>query len=98
DSKINKQQKVLGLLVSDDNESKFYFAESDIGKNISSSGSKFVMNAKDYLVKFYEDTIKLEDILVKAGANIIKEKDEDTKIDIDLSPENLAKDTILKLL
>lgn len=97
-SKIDKEQKVVGILISDKNESRFYFAESYIGKSITSSGSDFVENAKNYLVKFYEDTIKLEDVLVKAGADVIREKDEDTEIDVDLSPENLAKDTILKLL
>ena len=39
--------------------------------------------------------IELKDILEKAGAKFVKDKE---KCDIDLSPETLEKDTILNLL
>ena len=94
-TKINEQQKVLGLMVSTSVGSRFYFTESSVGKSISSSGSDFVENTRKYLFGFYENTIELEDILIKAGAKIIKDKN---KCDIDLSPEDLQKDSILNLL
>ena len=91
---INRKQKIIGLLVAD-KECKFYFAETSIGKRISSSSSEYVNNALSYLVSFYEDSISLNDILERAGAVLVTDKDQ---CDIDLSPESLEKDTILKLL
>lgn len=93
-SKINKKQMVIGLLVPTTNGSKFYFAETSIGKSITSSNSDFMENTKKYLLNFYGNTIKLKDILEKAGAKIVDNK----KCDIDLSPEELERDTILNLI
>ena len=95
ESKITQKQKILGLLVTTLNGSRFYFAETYIGKSITSSNSDFVEHSRKYLFNFYENTINLKDILDKAGAKIIEDKD---KADIDLSPEELEKDSILKLL
>jgi len=95
ESKIDQKQKVLGLLVTTTNECKFYFAETYLGKSITSSNSEFMENSRKYLFDFYQDTINLKDILIKAGAKIVKERG---KSDIDLSPESLEKDSILKLI
>ena len=94
-SSIDNKQKVLGLLVPSNNGNRFYFTETYLGLSISSSESEVVENAKKYLLDFYQNTISLNDILVKAGANIVEDK---LKCDIDLSPEKLEKDTILNLL
>jgi len=94
ESKINQREKILGLLVTTSDECRFYFTETYIGKSITSTGSDFVEHSRKYLFDFYENTIRLEDVLIKAGAKIV-DKD---KADIDLSPENLEKDTILNLL
>ena len=95
-SEINQKQKILGLVVTTMNESRFYFAETSIGKSISSSNSKFAEHSRKYLTDFYQNTIELKDILTKAGAEIWNEPS--SLIDIDLSPENLEKDSILNLL
>lgn len=95
-TQINKHEKILGLIVTTTNESRFYFAETYLGRSISSSGSDFVDNSRQYLLDFYENTISLEDILVKAGAKIVT--DNKKKFDINLSPEELEKDTILNLV
>ena len=95
DTKINQKQKVLGLVVTTSQGNRFYFTETNLGRSITSSGSEFVENSRKYLFDFYENTINLKDILIKAGAKIIEKKD---KSDIDLSPETLERDTLLKLL
>jgi len=95
-SKIVEQEKILGLLVTTTNESKFYFAETYVGRSITSSGSDFAEHSRKYLFNFYENTIDLDSILEKAGAEIIRDKEDE--YDIDLSPEKLEKDSILKLI
>lgn len=94
-SNINQRQKILGLLVTTTNECRFYFSETYLGLSISSSNSEFVKNSRQYLFDFYKNAISLNDVLVKAGAKIVKKKDKGV---IDLSPENLEKDTILNLI
>jgi len=95
ESKIDQKQKILGLLVTTLTGSRFYFVETYIGKSITSSNSEFVEHSRKYLFDFYQNTINLKDILDKAGAKIVEDK---TKADIDLSPEELEKDSILNLL
>ena len=92
---INQRQKVLGLIVTTTGGCKFYFTETYLGKSITSSGNEFVENARKYLFDFYQNTISLNDMLKKAGAEMVENKKD---CDIDLSPENLEKDSILNLL
>ncbi|MEK6881950.1 MAG: hypothetical protein AABY22_20195, partial [Nanoarchaeota archaeon] len=95
-SKINRKQRILGLLVTEPEECKFYFTETDMGNSITSYGSDDKSEkSKEYLVNFYTNSITLNDLLVKAGAEIVTDKKD---ADIDLSPEALEKDTILNLL
>ncbi len=94
-TKIDQKEKILGLLVTTTNESRFYFAETNIGKSITAGNSDFVEHARKYLFNFYEDTIGLKDVLVKAGAKIV---DKEKGCDINLAPESLEKDTILELM
>jgi len=94
-SKINKPQKMLGLLVVTTKKSKFYFVEASLGASITSSDSEFAENARKYLFGFYKNAINLGDILERAGAKMVKDKE---KCEIDLSPENLEKDTIINLV
>ena len=93
-TKIDKEQKILGLLVTSVDECRFYFSEINIGRSISSSGNKYTEQSKKYLFDFYTNTISLNGVLKLAGAEIITEKD---NVDIDLSPESLEKDKIIKL-
>jgi len=97
ETKIKKKtsQKVLGLLVTTFNENRFYFVETYLGRSITSWASEFVENTRKYLFNFYENSIKLKDILIRAGAKIVNKKE---RADIDLSVENLQKDTILSLI
>lgn len=94
-SKITKKQNILGLIITTTNGSRFYFAETNIGKSITSGNNEYTDNARKYLLDFYQNSIDLKDILEKAGSKFV---DSAEKSDVDLSPENLEKDTILNLL
>ena len=94
-SEISQRQKILGLLITTMKESRFYFVETSIGTSITARDSEVSKNSRKYLINFYKDSIELKDILLKAGAKLVDDKD---KSDIDLSPENLEKDSILNLL
>lgn len=96
ESKIKHRQKVLGLLVTTINECRFYFAETILGKSITSTDSEFVEHSRKYLFDFYENTISLRDMLVKAGAIMVyNDINNNHECDIDLSLEATGKDTIL---
>ena len=95
-SEISKRQKILGLLVTMTKESRFYFVETSIGNSITARNSEVAENSRKYLMNFYQNSIELEDVLLRAGAFLTNDKEAD--FDIDLSPENLERDTILNLL
>jgi hypothetical protein len=92
---INCRQKMIGLALTDDKKSRFYFCETQIGNSITSNNNDYSEHARKYLFNFYGNSISLNEILVNAGAMLV-DKAEDC--DIDLSPEKLEKDTILNLL
>jgi len=91
---IKEKQKILGLLVINKEESKFYFTQSEVGKTITSANNEFMENTRKFIHDFYTNSIELSDVLEKAGAILVKNKD---KCDLDLSQETLEKDTILNL-
>ncbi|HEC64407.1 MAG TPA: hypothetical protein ENI23_03855 [bacterium] len=94
-SKIKEKQKILGLLVTTKDECRFYFSEIYIGMSITSSGKDYIEHGRKYMTQFYQNTISLNSLLEKAGADIMDDRNE---CDIDLSPESLEKDTIINLL
>lgn len=94
-SKINKKQTIAGLLAVTEDECRFYFSQVSVGNSISSSNSKPAKNSRKYLKSFYQNTLTLNGILEKAGAKITTNK---KGCDIDLSPESLEKDSIIRLL
>lgn len=94
-TKIDKRQKILGLVVPQTNGIRFYFAEAYMGAGSSSSCSEKTTQTRDYLYNFYTNSIELKDILEKAGAKLVRDVE---KADINLSPESLQKDSIINLL
>lgn len=97
-SKMDKKSKILGIVSVNTKNCKFYFSETYVGNSITARNSAQTEQSKNYLVNFYKNSLMLHKLLEKAGATIVREKNDDVKIDIDLSPENLEKDTILNLL
>lgn len=79
----NYNEKELLMLIN--------LVEKEIGLSAGQMNSSFHKSWK----KVYENTISLNSILEAAGAKLVTDK---TKCDIDLSPENIEKDTILDLL
>jgi hypothetical protein len=94
-TEATEKQKNLGLIIVDDNGTKFYFAESNLGKSITAGNKAYADQARKYLLNYYTDSIVLNDVLVAAGAELV---DEVAEADIDLSPERVDKTTILELL
>jgi hypothetical protein len=94
-TKLDVKQKLLGLVVANDTEIKFYFNESSLGRGITSSSQDYAKHARQYLFEYSINAISLNDVLVDAGAEIVDDK---TEAEIDLSPESLEKDTIISLL
>jgi len=91
---IKERQKVLGIIVTTKDDSRFYFTEINMGKSITSSDSEFIENSKKFLYNFYTKSINLNNVLVYAGASIVGKED----CDIDLSPEAVDKNTFLEIL
>ncbi len=94
-SNIDVKQKVLGLLVPTTTGARFYFSETGLGNTRTSSNTDYANQAREYLFNYYNHSIELKDILEKAGAKLVKNKE---KCDINLAVEDLEKDTILNLL
>lgn len=92
---INKKQKLLGMLVTTTNGCRFYFSESYLGNDITSSNSPWLTHGLEYLFAVSKSPIFLRDILKKAGAVFVEDREE---VDIDLSPEAIDKATIIELL
>jgi len=95
---IDKKQKALGFVVTDNDEYRFYFNELNIGESITSSEKPYVMDTIKYLTNYYTNMISLNDILSKAGAIIVTDKDKAEECDINLSPDNVDKEIIISLL
>jgi hypothetical protein len=98
---IDKKQTMLGLVLSVDGENRFYFSSTGLGNSISSSNNDLAKKALNYLLGSCEKPIELKTVLSKAGAIVVSEKpnEEDMKNEyIDLSPENLDKNSIINLL
>jgi len=95
ESIANQKQKVLGLLVVGNTGTKFFFSEINIGKTITSSSTSWAENARKYLLHYHQNMLTFKDVLVVAGAKLIKDSQ---KSDIDLSPGKLEKDALIKLI
>ena len=94
-SVMDIKQKNLGIIVAEETGHKFYFAESNLGGGISARGHEYSEQARKYLLNYYTDSIVLNDVLELAGAELV---DDVAEADIDLSPENIDKTSVLNLL
>lgn len=95
ESKINKKEKLIGLVMTTPDECRFYFVEANMGSSITSSGTEYAHHTRRYLFSFYENMISLKEILESAGAILLNMNN---GADVDLSPNVIEKDTILNLL
>ena len=97
-SEIAVKQKLIGLIVLEEDVCKFYFSETSLGNSIVSGGQEYVEQARKYLFSSYENSIDFVDLLKDAGAKVTHDKSKIEKCDFDLSPANIKRDTIVDLL
>jgi hypothetical protein len=83
--------ETIGML-STNTESRFYFFNTVLDKNISGRNDEANKHAIQYVIKFYKNCVSLNEVL---GDFLVNSKKE---ADIDLSLESLEKDSIIKLL
>ena len=94
---IYSAEKFLGILKSDEEgNKKFYFSSASISNKIVSSYNENADNLIKAQMTSFESCLKLEEVLLNAGA--VFEKSEDTDWDINLDPQQVSKDTIMNLL
>lgn len=95
---INKKQQLLAMIKTDDACSRVFFTNVAVGNSITSRSNDTTEHLLNYLISFYTNPIYLENLLQLAGATVLHEKPEDNTVFIDLSPENITKDTFIKLI
>jgi hypothetical protein len=108
----NKKQTIIGLVIVNEDGCRFYFCETSMGRLRTVRNTEPVNQARRYLFNYFTNIVSLNSVLSIAGANVITEPVvmstpelegmsvaiDSIPIDIDLSPEILEKDTIIKLL
>jgi len=95
-SEMNQEKQItLGLGTVKDGECRFYFTESALGNTNVTGDYKYTNIARNYMAEFFKTQITFNEVAEKAGAKIVTKQ---TKNSIDLSPENLQKDTFINLI
>ena len=92
---IDQKQKILALIKVTKGQCRFYFSETGLGKAISAGDGEQTRIARDYLSSYFTNMVTLNEILEHAGAILVNESGKNV---IDLSPENIEKDTFISLL
>lgn len=99
----NCAQTVLGLIKLKDDSKRFYFQNFGAGCARYTKNKGYILKTYDYLNKYNETQVTLNDLLKKAGAIIIRrptykdENGEKREADINLSLESINKSTIIDL-
>lgn len=95
---IKRSMEVLGIVTKVNGENRFYFNNTSPGNSITSLGDDISDMTRDSFLMSADERPGLLGILEQAGAEIVREKPEEDKGYIDLSPEALDKNTIIDLL
>lgn len=97
-----ERQKTLGVIYADENTRRFIFAETAFDNLRTSRHTDYAQYALDYIKSQYTDVIDLNQLIVRAGGNVVTEIPEyqlDERVEyVDLSIEALDKTTIIDLL
>ncbi len=93
-SSITNKQKMLGYLTPIPNGVRVYLVGTDVGNDITSSYKPHIAHTNNYLYNFYTNPLSLNYLLYMAGAKHVSQD----KCKINLSPNEIGKDTILNLL
>ena len=93
---VTRFQTILGLVLTIDNQTRFYFGNVSIGCGISSASDGHTAHARNYLTDRFANPLDLWELLEVAGATVVRERPAGNEF-IDLSPENLTKSSIVSL-
>ena len=96
DISVTRRQTILGLVLTVDGQTRFYFGNVSVGCGISAANDGHTAHARNYLTDRFATALDLWEILEVAGATIVNERPQQNAF-IDLSPENLTKSSILSL-
>lgn len=94
DSVMERKSKILGYIVVKNKKATFYFSESDMTNMISARDTDAIKHAKKYYFTKSKYSVSLRDMLGLAGAQFV-DKVEDAEIN--LAPDAVERDTLLKL-
>lgn len=101
DTEIDVRQKIIGLVVSTDGHTRFYFTESQFENNISARNTEAAEHARKFLAANFDNQVSLNEVLSLAGAKVVTNRDitmrEDQEL-VDLSPEAIDKVSLIELL
>ncbi|RLI66863.1 MAG: hypothetical protein DRO67_00375 [Candidatus Asgardarchaeum californiense] len=96
---VNKKQNFLGLYMHNEGENRFYFYHTSIGGGISSRYDSNTIRTREFLETKMASPIILNEVLESAGAIVITDKKEILEDNyIDLSPENIDKNSFIDIL
>jgi len=92
---VVEKQQVVGLLTTRSNDLAIYLGGIHVGNGISMRHTAIIEHVRQYLMYSRMNAITFNDLFVKAGAILLDSPDD---ADIDLSLENIERDTFVKLL
>jgi hypothetical protein len=92
---IGNENQTIGLVNKDENL-EFYFYNTSMGTGITSINNELQTQARLYLIKKMKNQLSLKELIQYCGGKIVTEIPDEEYID--LSVENLSKDSILNIL
>lgn len=93
---VTRTQTVLGLVLTVQGQTRFYFGNVSVGCGISATNVPHAGHARDYLTDRFTNPLSLTRLLESAGAKPVATRPSEGDY-IDLSPENLEKSSIIAL-
>jgi hypothetical protein len=90
-----ENNQIIGLVETGPTECRFYFSQFSQGNNHISSDSVHTRKTREFLIRQQHSLIYLDEALKEAQAVLV---DDPAEADIDLSIQNLQKDTFINLL
>ena len=89
-----QKQTIIGFISINKNESRFYITNYSLGNNKTVRNNKYSKKANEFLSAYYKSNTYLDDVLAIAKINIVNDAKD---ADIDLSVNNISKDTFLSI-
>lgn len=97
DISVTKKQTILGLVLTVDGQTRFYFGNLGVGCGISAQAKEHTEHARTYMTDRFATALDFRELLVAAGATVVSDEPVREPF-INLSPESLTKSSILSLL